>query len=154
MTTITSLDFRALGILYLALLLGPLFMLMAAMIVGNGGANMELFQTIGPIISVMTIALSFVVYNMRKTKGQELSDLDEKFLHFRTSIIIRSAMLEFGNIILVSFVFLDASDWIYLIFFAIGMGVLLLVKPTLRTFIEDYKLNDEETRIIQNLKAK
>jgi len=148
----TAHDFRTLGILYLALLLGPIFMLITIMAMGNREmTDMELFRTIGPVISVITMALSFVIYNSRKTQGQQILDLHEKFLHFRTSTIIRSALLEGGNILLVMFMLLDSSDWIYLIFFAVSTGVFLLVKPTPSTFIEDYKLKDGEARAIKDL---
>ena len=152
--TTTAHDFRALGILYLALLLGPLFMLMIILTVDNNEMDgIELFRTIGPVISVLTMALSFVIYNSRKVQGQQIMDVDEKFLHFRTSIILRSALLEGGNLLLIMFMFLDSSDWIYLIFFAVSMGVFILVKPTPSTFITDYKLKDRDAQAIQDLNS-
>lgn len=141
-------DLKSLGLIHLAMLAGQIMICFVINFVANenSGTN-EMLRYIGPIISIATITMSFVLYNKSKAEGQSLENLEKKAAHFRSAYIVRMALLEGGNLMLVIFMFLDfGSKWIYLIFFAVGIGVFTLIRPTLEVFAEDYRLDSAEKR--------
>lgn len=142
---------KSLNIIYLALILGQLaFMAVAVFIASDtvpNAENMSLLRTFIPVVSVSTVAISYVLYNKRREQGAELEDLTEKTLHYRTSNITRWALVEAGNLFAVVSVLLTGSKF-FLIFFALGMGIFIVYRPTIRGFVNDYNLSSSEEKVL------
>jgi hypothetical protein len=152
METITK-TMKSLNVIYLALILGQLAFMAVAIFIANDSLpdveNMSLLRTFIPVVSVSTVAISYVIYNKRREQGAELDDLTAKTLHYRTSNIIRWAVVEAGNLFAVVSVLLTGSMF-FLIFFALGMGVFLVYRPTIKGFVNDYNLSTSEEKVLSN----
>ena len=150
MDTITK-TMKSLNVIYLALILGQLsFMAVVIYLISDSvpdSSNMNLLRTFIPVVSVSTVAISYILYNKRREQGAELDDLVQKTSHYRTSNIIRWALVEGGNLFIIVSVLLTGSKF-FLIFFALGMGVFIVYRPTIKGFVNDYNLSSSEEKVL------
>jgi len=150
---------KQLGILYLALIAGQIgmFIVLFFVIENNptettdgalGGGFMPLIIS---LFSVMSIAMAFLIYNKRKENGRQLEGgLHDKLAHFRTSFMVRAAVIEGVNFLaLIVYFFID-DNYLYLVIFAIGISAFFLIRPTIDRLIEDYQLSANEQSELRN----
>ena len=111
-------SFKTLNLIYFALIMGQtLFALVVFFIKGEIAIeDLSPFNMIVPILSMSTIGLSYFLYNKMKASGQKLEGVHAKFNHYRTSNIVRFAMLEGGNLFAIVIVLLTGSTFFYLFF--------------------------------------
>ena len=79
-------------------------------------------------------------YLLGRRSQQKLEGVHAKFNHYRTSNIVRFAMLEGGNLFAIVIVLLTGSTFFYL-FFGLGMAVFLMARPSKENFINDYNVS-------------
>lgn len=130
---------KNLNVLYLALIAGQVLIcgiFLFLTIQGKEEATSH-YIFIGPLLSIATITAAFMLYNTHKKQAKKIKDEDEKLLHHRSTNIIRWALLEGGNLINVILFFLE-GNYIYLLFFAMGLLAFLMLRPTEKAFKEEY----------------
>lgn len=150
---------KQLGLLYFALIAGQLgvaiflFFLIEDNLseTSNGAVGGSLLPIIITLFCLMSLGMSFYIYNQRKESGRQLKGLlDEKLAHYRQSFIIRASLIEGSNFIALIFYFFIERNYLYLVLFAIGIGAFLLIRPTVDRIVEDYQLSANEQNELRN----
>ena len=148
----TTSSFQQLNIIYLALVAGQVAFASVAyfFLVDEAASSSELgiLAYIVPALSLITIGASYFIYNMLIQNGQELGGFEAKIGHYRTSNIVRWALVEGGNLFAVVIFLLSGVTYI-LAFFVLGMGVFFLYRPSKDRFVGDYNLNGEERMMVE-----
>jgi len=100
-----------------------------------------------PIVYAIVVSTAFQLYNKRKKIGQKLQgSLMEKLAHYRVSFILRAAFIEGANLLVLLLYFFFAKTMLFLVMFASGIVIFLLIRPTANRIIEDYQLSGSEQR--------
>ena len=139
--------FKQLNIIYLALITGQLafasVVYFLSMDEEASGDDLGVLKFIVPILSLVTIGVSYFIYNKLIQKGQAIEGLGEKLAHYRTTNIIRWALVEGGNLFAIV-IFLISGETYLLMFFALGFVVFLMYRPSKDGFISNYNLSGSE----------
>jgi hypothetical protein len=149
---------KQLGLLYFALIAGqlgvaPLLFLFVEDTSQSstgvvGGSWLPVAVT---FFCLMSVGMSFFIYNQRKESGRKLKGaLEEKLEHYRTSFITRAGLLEGSNLVALIFYFFVERNYIYLVLFAVGMVAFSLIRPSLDRIIEDYQFSASEQNELRN----
>ncbi len=143
--------FKTLNIIYLALIGGQLaFFAVVFFVLKPAPQEDDFFQMLVPIVSIMTIVASFFIYKMLKEKATEMDSLEDKVTHYRTSNIVRYALVEGGNLFAIV-VFLLTGQTFLLAFFALGLIVFFFYRPSVQGFINDFEMSDGEASKLNNI---
>lgn len=152
---------KQIGILYIALIAGQLLMAtvlfffveeQTSELSDGAAAGSSMFMIIASFC-VMTVGMSFFIYNKRKESGRQLEGLNEKLGHYRQSFMIRAGLIEGANLAALLVYFFVERNFLYLLLFAIGIAAFLLIRPTNDRIIEDYQLSlDEQSELRNSLK--
>ncbi len=96
------------------------------------------------ILSVGTIFASAFIHK-RKLEALDLTtmNLEEKLTNFRSTSIIKWAMLEGGNLMVVLISWITGNTWL-MILFVVSLILLFMAKPTLERFAKEFRLSREE----------
>ncbi len=106
---------------------------------------------VGVMIFIFAVMASFFLYNKRKIEGGKLEGkLMEKLSHYRTSFIMRAALLEGANLVMIMFFFFVNRSMLFMIFFAIGFALFVAIRPSLDRIIQDYQLSGSEQNELRN----
>lgn len=134
--------FKNLNLIYLALISGQLLMCGVFVFISmhKAATASSILIYIAPIVSIGTITVAFLLRNNHSAEAQELKDDKEKINHFRSSHIIRWALLEGGNLCMLIFFYLE-GHYLYLFLFACGMAAFAYLKPKENTLKEDYNIS-------------
>ena len=132
--------FSALNILFIALLIGQtiyffvgLYMIQSANIDGFGGLN-TVFMFITPIVVLSIILASKLIYTKLVTEFDKSSSLDQKLVSYRTTNLIKLALLEGANIFNISIMIITANYFFALLFIII-IVFFFFNKPNKEKFI-------------------
>lgn len=147
--------FRKASFIFFALLLGQLvfgavvYYLLATTAERQYEDFSELLPGYTPYLVIAgTAFLALFLDRLRRNQGSGLtSRLGSKVLHYRTSVLLRSAILEAGNILVLTFILLTFERDFWLAF-ALGIGLFLLARPRREEFVSIYTLSDEEQQMI------
>ena len=101
------------------------------------------FHLVAPILMLSCISIGSFLFTKKMEEAKSQTGLFEKIQHYKSSIILRSALLEGANLICIIFFFLE-NNYFFLLLFLIGMGAFLLVRPSEDNFKEKYRLTEEE----------
>lgn len=154
-----ALDFRGINILYYALVVGQfliactLLFMMKDDEISFGWDMNDILHVVGTIVFISCLTIGTFLYNKKLSEGKSLNGFLEKLGHYRETIILRSALLEGGNLICIIFFFL-VQNYFFLLLFIIGFCAFLLVRPSVNTFKENYKLNEEERLELRKMISK
>ena len=145
----TQNDFKANYILYYALIAGQVllvlvisYLMMDSEITFNWDISNP-FHLIAPILMLSCISMSSLLFTKKMEEAKSLTGLSSKLEHYRSAIILRSALLEGANLICIIFYFLE-QNYFFLVLFFIGLGAFLLIRPSEEMFREKYRLTEEE----------
>lgn len=155
---------QEMNILYLGLISGQIMMAVILWFFvgkqGGGESTTELGRTIGetnPIIFmialvfVAAVSASFFLYNKRKEEGRKLEEaLTDKLTHYRSSFILRMALLEGPNLMALVLYFFIESHVLLMALFIIGLALFLMISPTVKRISEDYQLSVSEQSELRN----
>lgn len=142
-------EFKGIRIIYYALAAGQIIMALIVsylMIDGEKVFSWEMsnpFYLIAPILMLSSISMSSLLFTKRMEEAKSIKGFVEKIEHYRSAIILRSALLEGINLICIIFYFLEVNYFFLLLFF-IGLGAFLLIRPSEDMFKEKYRLTEEE----------
>lgn len=147
--------FRNTSLIFYALLLGQLlfgavvYYLLATTPGREFGDAVDLLPPLSPYLVLAAVALPAHFLNrLRRNQGASLTGpLGSKILHYRTTVLLRSAVLEAGNILILTFILLTFASS-YWFAFAIGIGLFLLARPSREEFLSIYPLTTEEAKLI------
>ena len=129
--------------IHLALLAGQLLFglvvvyLSTTQRLGDTGVNPS-SSMLGPLLSVTTILVAFILNRMRRNQSKSFSHPARRSNHYRNTVLLRSAVVESGNLFILLFFFIDAFNVIYLSFFIIGIFVFYFLGPSEKEFAEWY----------------
>jgi hypothetical protein len=150
---------KQLDFLYLALIAGQLGMAILLLLfledntvqTSNGVSGNGFLPLLIAFSSVMSIGMSFFIYNKRKEIGRQLKGtLEEKLAHYRTSFFVRASMIEGANLAVLLIYFFIERNYFYLLLFAVGISSFLLIRPTVDRIVEDYQLSASEQSELRN----
>ncbi len=146
----TQNDFKSNYILYYALIAGQVLiaLTLSYLMIGSeitfGWEMSSPFYLIAPILMLGCITMSYILFSKRMEEAKSIKGgLFSKLEHYRSSIILRSGLLEGANLICIIFYYLE-QNYFFLLLFFIGFSVFLLVRPSEEMFREKYKLTEEE----------
>ncbi|PHN05439.1 hypothetical protein [Flavilitoribacter nigricans] len=141
--------FRQTNILYFSLLAGQV--LFCSVIV-FAILNPETRQTgwpegtyglLVPAILVGVLPLVFFINNRQLSQGSEEENLPAKMAHYRTLVILRSALIEGVNLFSLVILLLE-NNTTFLIFFGAGLLLFLYFRPSMNEFLQHYQLDSGE----------
>lgn len=157
-TNNTSKDlFRSTFILYVVLLLGQiLFCLLTVFLITQPDRPLKEgsdYPFLAILIVFLAAGAAWFVNKMRKDQAMTLeANHESKLMHYRTTVIFRSAIVEAGNFFCLILALLEAS-LTPILFFCLGLAVFLYFRPQLKELVEWYKLSEEERfKLEQQLK--
>ena len=145
-------QFRVTGIIYGALIFGPIiFFAIALFIVENKKFEPiqsinEIFKFLIPIAGFAVMFLARSIYNKNISPINYNDDLLSKISKYRTFKIIQWAQIEAGAFLsLVGFIL--TGNYLYAIVFLFLLGYFILIKPSKEQFINDLKISSEQDKI-------
>ena len=139
-------SFKQIQILYYALFMGQAFMaLVIFYLMQEGYENSPEFpfDIIIPGAVVMGFAISYFIGQQRKNDIPVNGNMQEKLDHYRTTNILKWAILEGGNLISLILTFVMASTN-YLLWFGLGLAAFVLLRPAKDKFMEEYQVKSRE----------
>ena len=146
-------NFKSIQVLHLAMTGGCLMLgFIMVFLIGQEEKAVSLtmiFLMVSAMLTLSSVGGSFFLYKNKIKDARNIDGLDKKLENFRTSSIMRWAMIEASTLIAVVFMFVE-NNYYYLGFFIIGIIALLLTRPSIESFIKDYQLNNEEEMAIRN----
>jgi hypothetical protein len=145
----TKNDFKANYIIYYALIVGQVlitlvisYLMMGADLTFSWDMSNP-FHLIAPIIMLSCISVSSLLFTKKMEEAKKLTGLYSKLEHYRSAIILRSAVLEGVNLVCLIYYLLE-QNYFFLLLFFIGLGAFLLIRPSEEMFREKYRLTEEE----------
>ncbi len=143
-------QFKQIVLIYAALMVGQILFCMAIILVVTSTADsypkeMLVGEYFPPLYHFTGIGLAYFLNRSRRLAGMELGGLANKVEHYRTTVIVRSAILEIPNLLSIIFT-LITGNLNYLLWFCIGLLVFLYFRPSAEQFIRDYALSGKEER--------
>ena len=139
-------QFNTIIIIYSAILIGLLFFfgfsyyLVEYNIIESNQDSDGVFRILVPIIGIISMFLSFKLYNSRISNSEKYKGLSEKLSQYRSIKIIQWAILE-GASFLSLVAFLLTGNYFYVIVFLFLIGFIILVRPSKENFINDFKVD-------------
>ncbi len=145
----TQNDFKANYIIYYALVAGQVLiaLVVSYLLIGSeitfDWDMSNPFHLIAPIFILSCISMSSFLFTKKMEEAKSITGLFPKLEHYRSAIILRSAIMEGANLVCIMIFFLE-QNYFFLLLFSIGLGVFLLVRPSEEMFREKYRLTEEE----------
>lgn len=150
--------YRSTTVLFYALLAGQIFFcLVVVYLVMDYGPRPEAdavaISPLYALLAVVTTAAGAYYMNQLRTRqaAQLRINLDAKLLHYRTTVILRSAIMEAGNFLALTMALL-LMNMQPLLFFALGLLIFLYFRPREDEVIRTYRLTNEEQRQLRGEK--
>lgn len=151
--------FRSTFLIYVALLLGQVaFSLFTVFLITQPDRMMKEGSDY-PFLGILVVFLAGgAAWFVNKLRYDQLPKLrfnhDGKLLHYRTTVIMRSAMVEAGNLFCLILALLEGS-LTPILYFCIGLVVFLYFRPQLEELAKEYGMSEEEKqRLERQLKNK
>ena len=142
-------QFSTIMIIYSAILIGLLFFfgfsyyLVENNIIESNQDSDGVFRILIPIIGIISMFLSFKLYNSRISNSEKYKELSEKLLQYRSIKIMQWAILE-GASFLSLVAFLLTGNYFYVIVLLFLIGFIVLVRPSKENFINDFQVEGIE----------
>lgn len=142
MSTNTETNIKNINIIYWALIMGQvsIFAIFLFLNQGTEATTGSVLNYVSAALTVTCITIAFMLYNKHKDEAKTIKGEEEdKIEHYRKTSLIRWALIEGANLVALVFFFLE-GNYLYLLFFAIGMGVFFFLRPSKDALREDYGL--------------
>jgi hypothetical protein len=142
-------NFKQIRMSFFALLAGQIFYFLVSfflVMTNSVVVDKDYDSLIGfmvPIIVVILVVGSKLLYSRLVNRKIKESSLDEKIFSYRTSNIIKFALLEAANLLSVT-LYLITGDFLYVGMFIIVTALYLMNIPDKEKFIVEYELNRED----------
>lgn len=147
----TAQEFKSNQIIWMAMLAGQVMIatIFIFLISGEEGRlsfskfGDSIFMLVATVLTISCVFLSFYMYNKRKTEIPTLSDFEEKLAHFKSTFILRAALLEGSVLTCLVFMFME-KNLMYLLIALIPLCLFVMIRPTIDLFTHDYQLSNNE----------
>jgi len=139
-------EFKDNQVLWISLMVGLLIISAIFALIGDltfRGFEMNVFMLVATVLAIGCFAMSFIIYNNRQKEISNITGLRKKLDHYRSTFVVRAALLEGMSLVALMFMFLEAN-YAYLFFAVIGIGLLYTLQPKLETFLAEYNLSVSE----------
>ncbi len=137
-------DFQQLQVLHAALMVGAVAVCVVLGLVMSREGAVATFTgwsdgllLIAAIVMAAEVAISYLLWRSRQASIPISAPLFDKWMHYRSSCILRWACLEGGILIAVLLSYLEQNPAGFSIA-AIGLGFLFLARPSREYFVEHY----------------
>ena len=107
----------------------------------------EIFRIVVPLIGLMMMFISRMVYNKMVSKYNADDSLIKKITDYRTAKIVSWAMID-GACFFSLVAAMITADYLYIAVFIFLFGYFFLMKPSKESFIRDVRLNSEQSDLI------
>jgi hypothetical protein len=147
-------SFRSTFLLYIALLLGQLifcFVILFLLTQPDRSPNPEdpAYPFLGLTIVFICAGVAWFLNKLRLDSLPRLqANFGGKIMHYRTSVILRSAVLESGNLFCLVLALLEGS-LTPVLHFCLGLGVFLYFRPSVTEMVENYHLSETEAEALR-----
>lgn len=144
----------------MALFLGQL--LFAAivfwMITGKVADNSEnyrsyTFDSLPLMVALIGLIGALLMNKLRTAQGATLPDIPRILRHYHTTVILRSAILEGCNLIVLTLALINGNLF-YLSYFAVGMAGFLYFRPTPDSLSQEYGLTQSQEQELKRMVTK
>lgn len=141
------------NIIFLSLTLGMLsfFLIIIVLIQNKENSNADeldkIFTFIVPLIGLIMMFISRVIYNQMISKFPSGGNILQKIGNYRTAKIVAWAMIE-GACFLAIIATMLTSNYLYVAVFIFLFGYFFLIKPSKESLIRDMRLNSDESDLI------
>ncbi len=141
--------FQQLNVLYYALLVGQVlfaavvYFLLSNDMTDHALPDASLFQWLVPPVIMAGAGAAYLLNRQRQAQLDQLADLPAKTDHYRSSVIIRSALMEGANLFAVIAALIDVN-MTYLFYFAVGLLAFIYFRPSKDEFSSAYDLSAAE----------
>lgn len=152
----TANEFKGNYIIYYALVAGQVLiaLVLSYLMMGNeisfSWKTESPLYLIAPILMLGCISFGSFLFIKRMEEAKTVKGLSNKLEHYRSSIILRSGLLEGANLVCIIFYFLE-QNYFFLFLFFLGLGAFLLVRPSADNFREKYRLTEEERMVFRKM---
>jgi hypothetical protein len=109
----------------------------------------QIFHYIVPIITITTLAASYMVFKMMIGKINPSLDLKQKLPKYQVAVIVRSALLELPGL-LAAVAALITGDMLFLLASLLVIFLFLMVRPTPFRIAEDLNLSAAERNLLND----
>ncbi|MEM1216293.1 MAG: hypothetical protein AAGJ82_11440 [Bacteroidota bacterium] len=142
--------YRSTFLLYIALLLGQIvFCFVVVFLITQPDRGLKegsAYPFLGALIVCLAFGGAWWMNRLRQASIKRLrANFPGKILHYRTSVIVRVAMLEAGNLFCLVIALLEGTLF-PLLFFCVGLAFFLYFRPNKDEVTRWYQLKDEEAR--------
>lgn len=140
--------FRSTFMLYIALFIGQILFCFVVIFLITQPDRLPPGESRYPFLGLLIVFLSagaaWYLNQLRRTQaGQIRANTEGKVLHYRTSVILRSAVMEAGNLFCLVLALLE-HNMNQLLFFAIGLAIFFYFRPQVTEIAEVYGLTKPE----------
>ena len=146
----TMQQYKQTSLIYSALFIGQLLFAVVVvwMITGKGANTTEgyrsyTFEQLPLIIALTGLTGAFLMNRLRTTQGAGLENIGRVLQHYHTTVILRSAILEGCNLIVLTLALLH-GNLLYLIYFGLGMAGFLYFRPSPEGLAKEYGLTRQQ----------
>lgn len=145
--------FRSTYLIYVALLIGQIFFCFITVFLITQPDRLQKEGSDYPFLALLVLFLAggaaWFVNNLRRQQAQQISaNFDGKLLHYRTTVIMRSAMVEAGNLFCLILAMLEGS-LSPILFFCLGLGLFLYFRPQVAEVSEVYGMSGQEQQTLK-----
>jgi hypothetical protein len=151
-------SFRSAFLLYVALLLGQILFCFVILFLITQPDRAPLsedsaYPYLGLTIVFLAAGTAWFLNKLRLDSLPKLqANFGGKIMHYRTSVILRSAVLESGNLFCLVLALLEGS-LTPVLHFCLGLGVFLYFRPSIEEMAQHYQLTAaEEESLRQDLR--
>ncbi len=148
--------FTSLKIIYLGLIMGQITVIAIFLFLVYSGSSpgMDDLSNILLFVAFLLVAgavfASNKIFNLKMSQIDEGNSLEYKLIEYRTSLIIKFAVLEGPSLLSAVFFFMTANA-LFLIFSILILGFFFIYRPSNSKIASDLKLKANEVDIINNL---
>lgn len=148
-------SFRTIFLLYISLLLGQVLFAMIFLFLLTQPDRVLKEGSDYPFLPLLVVFLAGgAAWFVNRLRSQQLpnmrANLEGILLHYRTTVIMRSAMVEAGNLFCLVMAFLEGS-LSPMLYFCLGLAVFLYFRPRVDEIATQYGLGDNERRQLEKL---
>ena len=145
--------FRSTYLIYVALLLGQIFFCFVTIFLITQPDRVLKEGSDYPFLALLVIFLAagaaWFVNRLREQQARGIeANHDGKVLHYRTTVIMRSAMLEAGNLFCLILALLEGT-LTPILFFCLGLGLFLYFRPKVAELVQVYDMTEQERQLLE-----
>lgn len=145
--------FRSTFLLYIALLLGQIvFSLFTLFLITQPDRSLKEgsdYPFLGILVVFLAAGAALLINKLRRDQLSKLRfNYEGKLLHYRTTTIMRAAVVEAGNLFCLTLALLEGS-LTPMLHFCVGLVVFLYFRPQLSELVSLYGMSEEERQQLE-----